>query len=100
VNLVEMLDEVASGLPSVERLETGTSVEWRRGSRAFAVAGADHGEFRLDVAVARAATRTPDTETSPRGAGWITFVPAVLDGHATDRAEAWFASAWRLAEHR
>jgi hypothetical protein len=27
----------------------------------------------------------------------VAFAPGELDGHALDRAEAWFASAWRRA---
>ena len=58
----------------------------------------DRAEFRLDPAVAAAALRTPDTSPSPRGADWVAFSPAALDGHALDRAKAWLASAWRRAD--
>ena len=95
---MELLERVAAETGDLERVTSGSSVEWRRGPRAFAVAGPDHAEFRLDAAVARAAIRTPDTDPSPRGPGWILFRPSALDGHAVDRAEAWFASAWRFAE--
>ena len=32
-----------------------------------------------------------------RAAGWVTLRPAILDGHAVDRATAWFESAWRAS---
>jgi hypothetical protein len=61
------------------------------------VAGEGVAEFRLDPLVAKAALRTPDTQPSERGPDWLRFSPQALDGHAVDRAEAWFASAWRRA---
>jgi hypothetical protein len=74
---------------------------WDRTGRRFATASADGqvAEFRLDPAVAAAALRTPDTKPSRRGQDWISFKPEGLDDHALDRAEAWFGSAWRRAEH-
>jgi hypothetical protein len=60
-------------------------------------AGGGAAEFRLDPLVAKAALRTPDTESSNRGPDWVRFGPQALDGHAVDRAEAWLASAWRRA---
>lgn len=54
-------------------------------------------ELRLDRAVARAATRTPDTTPSERGPDWVRFNPAQLDDQAVDRLEAWFAFAARHA---
>ena len=58
----------------------------------------DAAEFRLDPLVAKAALRTPDTSPSKRGADWVRFSPAAVDGHAVDRAQAWLASAWRRAQ--
>jgi len=55
------------------------------------------GELVIVPQVARAATRTPDTSSSPRGDAWVRFAPATLDGHAVDRLEAWFALAYRRA---
>ena len=74
-------------------------VAWSRGADLFAVlgAGGEAAEFRLDTAVAAAAVRTPDTAPSSRGSGWVLFRPAPLDGHAVDRATAWFVSAYRRA---
>jgi hypothetical protein len=37
------------------------------------------------------------TEPSTCGRGWVTLRPAILDGHAVDRATAWFESAWRAS---
>lgn len=69
------------------------------GSTLFAVLdeAGDAVELRLDAAVARAATRTPDTTPSNRGPEWVRFAPAELDDHAVDRLEAWFAFAARHA---
>ena len=70
---------------------------WSRNRRPFAALSADGrtAEFLLDPAVADAAVRTPDVRPSARGGGWVAFAPAELDDHATDRAVAWFASAYR-----
>lgn len=75
-------------------------VTWDRVGRPFATSSVDglSAEFRLDPAVAAAALGTPDTELSRRGPDWVRFRPEGLDGHALDRAEAWFGSAWRRAE--
>ena len=72
-------------------------VSWSRAGEPFAVLRGDSGaaEFRLDAAVAAAAARTPDTSPSPRGPGWVLFRPASLDAHGSDRAAAWFVSAYR-----
>jgi hypothetical protein len=70
----------------------------RRRAALFAVIAAGTAELRLAPPVAAAAIRTPDTEPSARGSGWVTFRPDTLDGHANDRAEAWLTSAWRLAD--
>jgi hypothetical protein len=69
------------------------------GETTVAVVGADGSvaEFRLDPAVASAATRTPDAASSERGPDWVRFAPAELDQHAVDRAVAWLGSAARRA---
>ncbi|MFP5342942.1 MAG: hypothetical protein ACLGIJ_08470 [Candidatus Limnocylindria bacterium] len=54
--------------------------------------------FRLDPVLAGAARRTPDTGASFLGPEWVEFRPALVDDHAADRAEAWFAAALRRAE--
>ena len=53
--------------------------------------------FRLDRVLASAALRTPDTRPSARGDLWVEFAPAEVDDHAVDRAQAWFAAAYRRA---
>ncbi len=98
MNLREALDEALADLEDVEPGEDGGGVEWRRGGLRFAALAGDAAEFRLDPLVAKAALRTPDTSPSKRGADWVRFSPAVVDGHAVDRAQAWLASAWRQAE--
>ena len=98
MNLEQALEEALSDLEEVERAASGGGVEWRRGGRPFAALVGDAAEFRLDPLVAMAALRTPDTAASKRGADWVRFSPAIVDGHAVDRAQAWLASAWRRAE--
>lgn len=98
MTLSELLQEVAADLPGIgEATSPNGSITWSRGGRPFALLAADgtSAEFGLDQAIAAAATRTPDVTPSPRSAGWVAFAPAVLDDHAADRAEAWFASAHR-----
>ena len=98
MTLRELLEAAALGLDdvSVATDEVG-AVTWSRRGRAFAALSADGSiaSFGLDPAVAAAAIRTPDTTDSPRGSGWVDFVPDELDDHAADRAEAWFESAHR-----
>jgi hypothetical protein len=100
VTLETLLATVAADLEGVTAsaaAEGGTT--WTTGADPFAVLAADgrSAEFRLDPAIGAAAVRTPDTEPSPRGQGWVRFRPAALDGHAVDRATAWFISACRRA---
>jgi hypothetical protein len=101
VTLLKALSAAGEDLVGVS-VSVGSSggLLWDRAGRAFATLSADGlgAEFRLDPAVAAAATRTPDTEGSRRGPDWVRFRPEGLDDHALDRAEAWFASAWRRAE--
>ncbi len=100
-SLAEVLEAAASGLraPASRAGSVDGTVEFRRGERPFAVLEADGlaASFRLSAAVAAAALRTPDTAPSPRGQGWVTLRPVELDGHAVDRASAWFESAWRAS---
>jgi hypothetical protein len=103
VTLRELLAEAASELPGIE-VDTSPDgpLTWSRGGRPFAASSADGkaAEFLLDPAVAAAAIRTPDAAVSPCGPGWIAFTPRTLDGHAMDRAAAWFASAHRWSGPR
>lgn len=98
ITLEAALEGAAAELEAVERRATAGGVEWSIGGRAFAVLDRGSAAFRLDPAVARAALGTPDTTPSPRGADWVAFQPARLDGPALDRATAWLASAWRRAD--
>jgi len=72
---------------------------WAFGGQPFATLDAtgSTASFRLDTDLAAAARRTPDTAASSRGAEWVAFTPRNLDGHAADRASAWFAAAGRRA---
>ena len=100
MTLRELLTTAAAGLDGVTSTASPEGdIAWSRGAELFAVLREDGGtaEFRLDVAVAAAAVRTPDTAPSARGSGWVLFRPATLDGHAADRASAWFAFAHRRA---
>ncbi|HYH92561.1 MAG TPA: hypothetical protein VD763_05320 [Candidatus Saccharimonadales bacterium] len=75
------------------------SVEWSRDGIVFAsieMTG-DAAAFRLDPMLADAARRTPDTAPTPLGNDWVIFAPGVIDGHAADRARAWFEAAHRRA---
>ena len=97
MNLGEVLRDAAAGFEDMDESKDAGEQRWSCGGQMFAVLAADgaSAEFLLDSAVAAAATRTPDTTASVRGAGWIRFSPAELDPHAVDRATAWFASARR-----
>jgi hypothetical protein len=75
----------------------GGATTWSIGGRPFAALAGDAVELRLDPAIARAATRTPDTSPSARGPEWVRFNPRELDDHAIDRLDAWFAFARRRA---
>lgn len=95
--MIEQLDEMASRLAGVERRQDGGSVIFLRASQPFAVVEGDSVAFRLDPLIAAAAAATPDAAPSPRGKEWVQFSPRELDRFATDRATAWFESAWRRA---
>jgi hypothetical protein len=95
MNLRAVLEEAAAELDGIEVADVGPGREWRHAGQPFAMLAGEAAEFRLDPLVARAALRTPGTSPSPRGVDWVRFAPAELDGHDVDRAQAWFASAWR-----
>lgn len=98
MTLQELLATVAADLDDVTATAIpGGAVAWSRGADVFVSHDGDGAwaEFRLDPAIAAAALRTPDTAPSPRGQGWVRFQPTSLDGHAVDRATAWFISAYR-----
>lgn len=95
--LQALIETAAAALDDVEGRELGAGMEWATRGVVFAAAAGSRAEFRLARPVVAAALRTPDTEESGRGADWVVFGPAALDGHAVDRAQAWLASAWRRA---
>jgi hypothetical protein len=98
--LTEAVIEVAAGLPGVDRVDGPAHglAELRRDGRAFirVESGAVH--FRLDPSIAAAARRTAGVSASDAGPGWVAFRPSSLDRFSLDRASAWTALAWRLAE--
>ena len=98
VALTATIAEVVVDLPESRSQSADGIVTWARAGVAFAVLGPTGIEIRLDRAIAAAATRTPDTAPSSRGADWIRFNPHELDGHAVDRLRAWLELAYRRAE--
>jgi len=99
--LDETLDErvelVVEELAGVTRRRDGEVVLLAVRERVFAVLGPDMLEVALDPPIAAAALRTPDTRKSPRGTGWIAFLPGHADRFALDRAEAWLRLGHRRA---
>jgi hypothetical protein len=85
------------GGAAVTSARDGDATTWSVAGRPFASLTDDAVDLRLDPAIARAATRTPDTSPSDRGPDWVRFAPRELDDHAIDRLEAWFAFARRRA---
>jgi hypothetical protein len=76
--------------------DTGVVV-YGRGTSVFARATNDALELRLPDDIAEAALRTPDTLAVPGHPGWVRFAPVDAERHVTDRATAWFQTAWRHA---
>jgi hypothetical protein len=89
--------EVIVDLPESRSQSADGMITWSRAGRPFAALGTNGIEIRLDQAIAAAATRTPDTAPSSRGAEWIRFNPQQLDGHALDRLRAWLELGYRRA---
>ena len=105
MTLREVLDSAAdaaaedASVPIDARIDPDGAVVWAVGSTVFATLdpSGTTASFRLDPLVAGAAARTPDVGSSFLGPEWVEFRPATLDGHAADRAAAWFAAAARRA---
>jgi hypothetical protein len=103
--LRDLLSEAAAGAddeapwPIIAETAADGSTTWSMEDVAFATLDATGtaASFRLDLVLAGAARRTPDTGASFLGPDWVEFRPAVLDGHAADRATAWFLAALRRA---
>jgi hypothetical protein len=89
--------ELLADVPEVTTAPGGAGRSWSRAAVEFAVVGPFGVELRLDRQVAAAATRTPDTATSPRGPEWVRFNPRELDAHALDRLQAWLDLGYRRA---
>jgi hypothetical protein len=85
--------------PIIAEVAADGVTTWSMADVAFATldAAGMTASFRLDAVLAGAARRTPDTGPSFLGPEWVEFRPAVLDGHAADRASAWFVAAVRRA---
>jgi hypothetical protein len=97
--LAGLFQRLAGDLGEVTERRSRDGVEYLAGSRAFATCDGDVAEFRLRPEIAEAAERMSDTGPSTRGSGWVRLAPAVVDRFVLDRAEAWFLSAWRSAQH-
>lgn len=96
-SLDERVGAVIEELEGVARTRDGGREMLAVGGRVFAILGDETLDVALEGSVARAALATPDTRPSLRGAGWVTFSPAVTDRFALDRAEAWVRFAHRRA---
>jgi hypothetical protein len=98
LTLREVLEAAAREIPDVEAADGADGTRsWSIRGTVFSDLSADGStaSFLLDPIVAGAAARTPDVRRSPRGPGWVEMRPRVLDGHAADRARAWFLSGHR-----
>jgi hypothetical protein len=95
--LRSVLDPAGDALPDVRAATAGPTTSWARGHQVFAIFDGSGVELRLDIPIAAAAMKTPDTTVSTRGPEWVRFSPATLDGHAVDRLTSWFALGYRRA---
>ena len=99
MTLREVLEAAAAqyGLDATVGTADDGSLTWSRGDQVFASVSPDGAtaSFLLDPLVAGAAARTPDVRASARGRGWVDLSPGAVDGHAADRAGAWFLSGFR-----
>jgi hypothetical protein len=107
--------ELAAELGEITSVGGEGVVSYQRGEVVFARVSADALEVRLPPDIADAAVRTPDTVALPGGSGarpgepgspppggpgWVRFSPNGQERHVTDRAAAWFHTAWRHAVGR
>lgn len=98
MTLREVLETAAAGVPdALETVAGNGATTWAVNELVFATLDGTGrtASFRLDPLLAGAARRTPDTTDSFLGPEWVEFGPVVLDGHAVDRACAWFEAAAR-----
>ncbi len=98
LELTDLVEGLAAEAGDVIPKQTPNGTVYVRSGRTFAAV--DHAaiELRLMPDIAEAAMRTPSAGPSARGEEWISFAPPEWDEHATDRLDAWFRVAWRLAE--
>ena len=87
---------MAAELDDVSTVTAGGAVVYARGDTEFARVTPSTLEVRLPTDIADAALRTTDTTAGP-APGWIRFQPVDGERHVTDRAAAWFQTAWRHA---
>lgn len=97
IELVPLLEEVASTLVGVTSTGRDRGLAWAVGGQAIAIVEDGTASFRIGREIGAAARNTPDTSASQLGPEWVAFCPAVLDGHARDRIVAWFGVAHRRA---
>ena len=99
MTLEEVLLEAAESAGIVAVTDPSGERTWAVGPTTFATLDptGSVAAFRLDPTLAAAARRTPDTAASDLGGAWVVFAPGLVDGHAADRAAAWFNAAARRA---
>ena len=95
------LDDLARGLAEELGEATMTRADdltsYARAGSVFARVSSNVLEVRLPEDIADAASRSLDTVAIAVETGWIRFTPSTDERHVTDRAEAWFRTAWRHA---
>ena len=96
-DLTDLCAELAGELDEVTGTSDGDAAVYVRGGVVFARVSGSALEVRLPADIAEAAARTTDTFPMDES-GWIRFAPTTAERHVTDRAEAWFVTAWRHAE--
>lgn len=99
MTLGDVLDEAAAELELEGAATKDGATDYERSGVVFASVDSVGrvATFRLDRVIAAAALRTPGTRPSARGDMWVEFAPTEVDDHAIDRAQAWFAAAYRRA---
>jgi hypothetical protein len=95
--LQSVLDAAGSAVADARVATAGPTTSWAHGHQVFAIFDGEGVELRLDIPIAAAAMKTPDTTVSTRGPDWVRFSPSTLDAHAIDRLTAWFALGYRRA---
>jgi len=99
-DLMVLVAELAAELGDTSAVGDHGVVAYQRAEQEFARVSADALEVRLPEDIAEAALRTPDTSMVVGSGGWVRFTPRGTERHVTDRAAAWFRTAWRYAGER